>query len=51
MYRMGDPRQLDHMTFGRVILGTDPGALPSDARTFGIDYMLLPNRQDEAIGI
>ena len=28
--------QLDHMTFGRVIFGTGPGALPSDARTFGI---------------
>ena len=43
--------QLDHMTFGRVIFGTGPGALPSDARTFGIDYMLLRDRQDEAIGI
>src|SRR3979490_1253752 len=43
--------QLDHMTFGRVIFGTGPGALPSDARTFGIDYMLLRDRPDEAIGI
>ena len=43
--------QLDHMTFGRVIFGTGPGALPSDARTFGIDYMLLRDRQDEAIGV
>ena len=43
--------QLDHMTLGRVIFGTGPGALPSDARTFGIDYMLLRDRQDEAIGI
>src|SRR5690242_21599139 len=39
------------MTFGRVIFGTGPGALPSDARTFGIDYMLLRDRQDEAIGV
>jgi len=43
--------QLDHMTLGRVIFGTGPGALPSDARTFGIDYMLLRDRQDEAIGV
>ena len=43
--------QLDHMTLGRVIFGTGPGALPSDARTFGIDYLLLRDRQDEAIGI
>ena len=43
--------QLDHMTFGRVIFGTGPGALPSDARTFGIDSMLLRDRQDEAVGI
>ena len=39
------------MTFGHAIFGTGPGALPSDARTFGIDYMLLRDRQDEAIGI
>ena len=43
--------QLDHMTQGRVIFGTGPGALPSDADTFGIDYQVLRDRQDEAIGV
>ena len=43
--------QLDHMTGGRVIFGTGPGALPSDAYTFGIEQVLLRDRQDEAIGV
>jgi limonene 1,2-monooxygenase len=43
--------QLDYMTGGRVIFGSGPGALPSDAHTLGIDPMLLRDRQDEAIGI
>ncbi len=43
--------QLDHMTRGRVIFGSGPGALPSDAYTLGIDPMLQRDRQDEAIGI
>jgi len=43
--------QLDHMTNGRAIFGTGPGALPSDARTFGIDQTLLRSRQDEALGV
>jgi limonene 1,2-monooxygenase len=43
--------QLDHMTGGRVIFGSGPGALASDAHTLGIDPMLLRDRQDEAIGI
>lgn len=43
--------QLDHMTGGRVLFGTGPGALPSDARTFGIDQVLLRDRQDEALGV
>lgn len=43
--------QLDHLSRGRAILGTGPGALPSDARTFGIDTELLRDRQDEAIGV
>ncbi len=43
--------QLDHMTNGRVLFGTGPGALPSDARTFGIDQVLLRDRQDEALGV
>jgi len=43
--------QLDHMTAGRVIFGSGPGALPSDAHTFDIDPMLLRDRQDEALGV
>ncbi len=43
--------QLDHMTKGRAILGSGPGALPSDARTHGIDPILLRDRQDEALGV
>jgi limonene 1,2-monooxygenase len=43
--------QLDHMTGGRAIFGSGPGALASDAHTLGIDPMLQRDRQDEAIGI
>jgi limonene 1,2-monooxygenase len=43
--------QLDHMTHGRVIFGTGPGALPSDAYMLGIDPMVQRDRQDEAIGV
>src|ERR1043165_8035332 len=43
--------QLDHMGGGRVIFGTGPGALPSDAYMLGIDPMTQRDRQDEAIGI
>ena len=43
--------QLDHMTRGRAIFGSGPGALPSDARTMGIGPMVLRDRQDEAIGV
>ncbi|MCP5027765.1 MAG: LLM class flavin-dependent oxidoreductase [Actinomycetia bacterium] len=43
--------QLDYMTQGRAILGTGPGALPSDAHMLGIDPMVLRDRQDEAIGV
>jgi limonene 1,2-monooxygenase len=42
--------QLDHMTGGRAIFGSGPGALASDAHTLAIDPMLLRDRQDEAIG-
>src|SRR4029450_5343447 len=35
----------------RVIFGSGPGALASDAHTLGVDPMLLRDRQDEAIGI
>jgi limonene 1,2-monooxygenase len=43
--------QLDVMTNGRAMFGSGPGALPSDARTHGIDPVLLRDRQDEAMGI
>jgi limonene 1,2-monooxygenase len=43
--------QLDHMTGGRVIFGSGPGALASDAHTLGVDPMVLRDRQDEAIAV
>ncbi len=43
--------QLDHMTNGRVIFGSGPGALPSDAYMLGIDPLTQRDRQDEAIGV
>ena len=43
--------QLDHMTGGRAIFGSGPGALPSDAHTLGIDPMLQRDRQDDAIDV
>ena len=43
--------QLDHMTKGRAMFGSGPGALPSDAHTLGIDPMIQRDRQDEALGV
>lgn len=43
--------QLDHMTGGRVIFGSGPGALPSDAHTLAIDPMVQRDRQDEALSV
>ena len=43
--------QLDHMTGGRAIFGSGPGALPSDAHVLGIDPITQRDRQDEALGI
>jgi limonene 1,2-monooxygenase len=43
--------QLDHLSRGRAIFGSGPGALPSDAHTLGIDPMVLRDRQDEAMGV
>ena len=43
--------QLDHQSGGRLIFGSGPGALPSDAHTLGVDPMLLRDRQDEAMGV
>lgn len=43
--------QLDHMSRGRVIFGTGPGALPSDAKMLCIDPLRQRDMQDEAIGV
>jgi limonene 1,2-monooxygenase len=43
--------QLDHMTRGRAIFGSGPGALASDAHTLAIDPMVQRDRQDEALGV
>lgn len=43
--------QLDHMSGGRAMFGSGPGALPSDARTLNIDPMTQRDRQDEALGV
>jgi len=41
----------DHMTGGRAIFGSGPGALASDAHTLGIDPITQRDRQDEAIAV
>jgi limonene 1,2-monooxygenase len=41
--------QLDHMTRGRVMLGMGPGALPSDAKMFGLAPVDMRPRMDEAL--
>ncbi len=43
--------QLDHQSRGRVIFGSGPGALPSDAHTLNINPMVQRDRQDEALGV
>lgn len=43
--------QLDHLTRGRAMLGVGPGALPSDARTLGIEPSTQRERMDEALGV
>ena len=43
--------QLDHLSGGRAMFGSGPGALPSDAHTLGIDPMTQRDRQDEALGV
>ena len=43
--------QLDHQCRGRLIFGSGPGALPSDAHTLGVDPMVLRDRQDEAMTV
>lgn len=43
--------QLDHISQGRAMFGSGPGALPSDARMLGIDPMTQRDKQDEALGV
>lgn len=43
--------QLDHLSYGRAILGVGPGALPSDAVMLGIDPMTQRDRMDEGLGV
>ena len=43
--------QLDHMTGGRAMFGSGPGALPSDAYVLGIDPLTQRDRQDEALSV
>ncbi len=42
--------QLDHMSMGRLIFGSGPGALPSDAAMLRIDPLRQRDMQDEALG-
>jgi limonene 1,2-monooxygenase len=41
--------QLDHMSMGRLIFGSGPGALPSDAAMLRIDPLRQRDMQDEAL--
>jgi len=43
--------QLDHISGGRAMFGSGPGALPSDARMLNIDPLTQRDRQDEALGV
>jgi len=42
---------LDHLSRGRVIFGSGPGAIPTDQWTLGLDPMVLRDRHDEALGV
>ena len=43
--------QLDHQSRGRLIFGSGPGALPSDAKVLRIDPVRQRDMQDEALGV
>ena len=43
--------QLDHMTRGRMMMGTGPGALVGDAYMMGIDPPTQRRRMDESLGL
>ena len=42
--------QLDHQSMGRLIFGSGPGALPSDAAMLGIEPIRQRDMQDESLG-
>ncbi len=42
---------LDHMTYGRVLFGVGPGALPGDAYMMGIPHEVQRERMDESLGV
>lgn len=42
--------QLDHQSMGRLIFGSGPGALPSDAAMLGIEPLRQRDMQDESLG-
>ena len=43
--------QLDHMSMGRLIFGSGPGALPSDAAMLRISPLRQRDMQDEALAV
>lgn len=43
--------QLDHMSYGRVLFGVGPGALPGDAYMMGIPHEVQRERMDESLGV
>jgi limonene 1,2-monooxygenase len=43
--------QLDHMTRGRVMFGSGPGALQSDARMLGLEASKQRDMLDEGLGV
>ena len=43
--------QLDHQSMGRLIFGSGPGALPSDAAMLGIEPIRQRDMQDESLGV
>ena len=43
--------QLDHQSHGRMIFGSGPGALPSDAKMLRLDPLRQRAMQDEALGV
>ncbi len=43
--------QLDHQSRGRMLFGSGPGALPSDAKVMCLDPLRQRAMQDEALGV